>query len=358
MANSPSFRWLIEQYPDAYILAVTATPYPKGGMRHLADEIVSPITMTELIEQGFLVPARYFIPSAIDLSGVAIDRKTQDYVAGQLSDRMNTAKLFGDMIASYKTMGENRPALCFAVSIEHSRRIVESFNAAGIPSAHIEADTPLEERQKIIRGLEENRIKIISNVGCLTTGVDIPAVSCIIMARPTKSYMLHIQCLGRATRIHPGKEDFIVLDHAANIQEHGFIEHEREVDLDGKEVKKKDIQLSMCSICYRAFVGTICPSCGKNKKGNVNEERNTDTDTSVQLVEIRSAEDLEKTRIQTFTDSCIKKAERNGYKPGWIYHQIKKRFGEKHAKGQWSKLKAIVPRSTRQAGDTDNPFDE
>jgi superfamily II DNA or RNA helicase len=237
---------------------------------------------------------------------------------------------------------------------------MENFNAAGIPSAHIEANTSLEERQKIIEELEANRIKIICSVGTMTTGVDIPCISCIIMARPTKSYTLFIQSLGRGTRTFPSKENFIVLDHAANIEEHGLIENERDIDLDGKETKGKKVRIVMCKECFRAFVGTICPSCSTNNKGGSSEEsaRNTETDESVELVEVKSTVDLEKSRIVNFLDKTIEKARRKGYKPGWIYHQLKARFGEKHAKSYWSKIKEIVPDRTRQTGQYYNPFDE
>jgi DNA repair protein RadD len=358
MASSPSFRWLLDNYDENFILGVTATPYSKGGLRHIADEMVAPISMTELIAQGYLVPAKYYIPSKIDLSGLAIDKKTGDYALGPLESRMDSAILFGDIIASYRRLGEDRPTLCFAVSVAHSIHLMENFNAAGIPSAHIEADTSLEARQKIIGELEANRIKIICSVGTMTTGVDIPCVSCIIMARPTKSYTLYVQAMGRATRTFPGKENFIVLDHAANIEEHGLIENEREIDLDGKESKERKIQIVMCKQCFRAFVGTVCPSCSTNKKGSSNEERNTSTDERVELVEVKSTVDLEKARINSFVEKTIEKARRRNYKAGWVYHQLKERFGDKHAKSQWTKIKELLPDRPRQASYSDHPFDE
>ena len=48
----------------------------------------------------------------------------------------------------------------------------------------------------------------------LTEGFDDPEVSCIAMARPTRSEGLYAQCVGRGTRRHPGKRDCLVLDFA------------------------------------------------------------------------------------------------------------------------------------------------
>jgi hypothetical protein len=43
-------------------------------------------------------------------------------------------------------------------------------------------------------------------------GYDHPSVNCIIMARPTCSSLLYTQCIGRGTRIAPGKTDCLVID--------------------------------------------------------------------------------------------------------------------------------------------------
>jgi superfamily II DNA or RNA helicase len=57
-------------------------------------------------------------------------------------------------------------------------------------------------------------------VGVLTEGYDAPATSCIIMARPTKSRSLYVQCVGRGTRLAPGKLDCIILDITDNTLKH------------------------------------------------------------------------------------------------------------------------------------------
>lgn len=350
LAASPSFLWLVENYPDAFFLPVTATPYAKRGLRHIADEMVSPISMLELIQQGYLVRPRYFIPSKVDLTGVEIDKKTHDYVTEQLVQRMDDAALFGDMIEAYQKFASGRPALCFAVSIEHSLHIVESFNKAGIRTVHIEAGTSQTERDEVVRQLENREIDVISNVGILTTGIDIPCASCIIMARPTQSYNLYIQILGRGTRTYEGKNDFIILDHAANIEQHGLIEIEKEVDLDGKLSKPRDFRVVICSGCYRAFdplVSKECPECGLVSKNESKEaSRNTTIDETIELTEIKNIEQLESMQIQAFIKKSLEKAVRRGYKAGWIFHQVKERFGESHAKANWSKIKKQLPAQT------------
>jgi DNA repair protein RadD len=267
MATSDSYKKIIEDYPEAVIVGVTATPYCKKSLLHVASTIVKPISMTQLVEQGYLVPARYFAPYQPDLTGVEVSRSTGDYKQDQLGRAMEKRSIVGDIVTHWKRLAENRPTLCFAVNIEHAKMIVEIFNAAGVGAEHHDADSSDEERDAAIKRLVTGETRIISNVGIFCTGVDIPAVGCIVMARPTKSYNLHIQVLGRGTRAAPGKEDFLVLDHAGNVLEHGFISDEPAASLAGMITVSKP-KIFTCDFCYaigekKVTYKNPCFSCGK-----------------------------------------------------------------------------------------------
>jgi len=236
VTDNDQYKWLLDQYPDAYVLGVTATPHLKNGMRHVADVVVKTITPQGLINRGFVVPARYFATAnKVDLSDVKIVRG--DYHQNQLGEKMSA--LVGDVVENYRKFADGLPALAFAVNVKHSKSIAETFNRAGISCAHVDADTPYDERMQLVKKLTDGEIKIISSVGTLTTGFDCPPARAIIVCRPTQSYNLHIQILGRGSRPYPGKENFIVIDHAGNTLRHGFYETDRDCNLDGDGKKKK-----------------------------------------------------------------------------------------------------------------------
>lgn len=69
----------------------------------------------------------------------------------------------------------------------------------------ITAKTKSEERDNIITGFKDGNIKIVFNVGVLTTGFDHPSLDCIILIRPTRSIGLYYQMIGRGVRIAEGK---------------------------------------------------------------------------------------------------------------------------------------------------------
>lgn len=345
--GSESYHWLMSQYPDAYVVGVSATPHVKKGLRHIADEVVYPITVKELTDQGFLVPARYFIPSTPDFSAVSV--RNGEYDARELAAELDKAAIYGDVIESYRTLGENRPALAFAINIKHSLHIVDAFNQAGIPAAHLEADTPQSERERILKQLEVGELKVVSNVGVLTVGVDLPFVSCLILARPTLSYNLSMQIIGRGTRPAPGKNDFIVLDHAGNVLEHGPHDEERVCNLDGfgKEGAKKK-EMRRCDKCFFAWPPLHpkepCPACNYLPPSAPPSEREEPkVNTEATLVEYKKSDDVRQKEkdIRYFVNIC----RRQGKKQGWVFYKLKDKYGEHYATRVWPYVQQLFRES-------------
>lgn len=347
-AQCDSYHWLVAQYPEAFFLSVTATPHVKKGLRHIANRVVYPISINDLIQLGFLVPPRYYAPSKPDLSGVHTDSKTGDYVIKELADvMMGQGKLAGDLVTHYRELGENRPAVAFAVNIAHSHMIVAQFNEAGIPAAHMAQEFKDAQRAEMLGRLKSGELKVISNVGILGVGIDMPFVSAIILARPTKSYNLFIQQVGRGTRPCEGKADFLVLDHAGNIDKHGFIENERICDLDGEGRRAPgEKQPRTCQVCYFVWEPGEdekppyqCPECGDIPAKSEKEAAVVTVDATIKLAEIKRT----KFELRARLDHFIIEAKSHLYKPGWVFHKIKGEFGEFAAKQAWNEIERRVP---------------
>lgn len=361
-AVSPSFRWLVEKYAGTFFLPVTATPHVKDGLRHVADHVVYPITIRELIEQNYLVGPEYYAPSTPDLSRVKVDSRTGDFDLGDLEKAMSGSKIYGDMIASYKRFAFNRPTLLFCVSVEHSKNIEATFNAAGISTEHIDAKMPTQERNEVLERLESGLTKVVTNVGIFTTGVDIPSLGCVMLARPTKSYNLYIQILGRGTRAFPGKKNFIVLDHADCINRHGLIECEKLCNLDGENDTDKPVTIT-CSECYHvwdpfeqfirkfpkvfprkkdyicegvvfldgATEGEVCGHDNKPESDGGGGPRTITVEEEYDLQKISDEEIQLKIAVQSKIVELCQTAVTRDYKPHWVWHRVASTFGEKAA---------------------------
>lgn len=324
-ATSQRYHRLIGKFPEAYYMCVTATPYCKDSLEHVAQKIIKVISMKELIEQGYLVPPRYYAPSIPDLCGVKT--KNDDYDIQQLDDILNKSNPIGDVVSSWKKLAENRSTLLFAVSVNHSERIAATFRWAGISAEHVDAETPEDERAALIKKLVSGEVKILSNVGIFCTGVDIPEVSCVVMVRPTKSYTLFIQQAGRGTRPATNKKDFILIDHAGNLFRHGCIMDEREGWLCAvPKNKMKDFEkipnLANCPKCFAVYNlnCATCPSCG---------EENLKKAKKLEPIQAEITEpDKEHLRIIGRRNELKGIAKRRGYKNGWVYHMMCAEFGE------------------------------
>lgn len=366
LAGSNAFHWLVDTYPDCFYLPVSATPHVKKGLRHVADEVVYPIGVRELIAQGFLVKPEYYAPAKPDLSRVKIDSKTGDYQMNQLSAAMEQVNLYGDMAESYRRYADGLPGLVFCVSVEHSQQVCAMFNSLGIVTDHMDGTMPPKVRAEKIKLLESGKVKVITSVGTLTTGVDIPCVQCIILARPTKSYNLYIQILGRGTRPYAGKSRFLVLDHSNAIEEHGFIENERSCDLDGKDTKNVTEPTITCKQCYHVwdpieqynelnndyFNKTkrdyVCQMCGADMKPeNVREEKERETDETYELRKI-SEDVINETPMQFQIRKLVKKCLQKHYKIGWVYHKAVEEFGEMQAKANFGFAKRVYNEILRE----------
>ena len=221
--------------------------------------LIETATVSDLITARHLVPTKVFAPVRPDLSGVRVERG--DYVEKQLSERMNTAQLVGDIIEHWHRLGERRPTVIFAVNVAHSVHIRDEFRRSGVLAEHIDGSTPLEGRDAILAKLAAGTIEIITNCQVLTEGWDCPEVSCIVLARPTKSLGLYRQMVGRVLRPcrATGKSDALVIDHSGAVFMHGFVDDPITWEL--LQDRRAENKAHSARGTYQAPSLTTCPEC-------------------------------------------------------------------------------------------------
>lgn len=253
-------------FPKAKLLGVTGSPCrldnkPLGSQHGgLYDEMVVGISIAQLIERGFLVPPRVFAPSEqIDLSGLR-PKSGSDFNVDLLAAKMNKPKLTGNAIRQYREVCYGVPAVCWCVNIAHAQAVADAFNADGIPAAMLCGDHDTPYRDEVLGKLATGEIKVVTFVGLLVEGVDVPEIGCVILLRPTMSLSSYLQTIGRGLRPLPGKDCCFVLDHAGLTFRHGFADEERDWSLDwGERQKRKKsnsaptIQLEQCPGCGAVF---------------------------------------------------------------------------------------------------------
>lgn len=254
MAASPTWQKALGRYPRARKIGMTATPCRLDGKGlgkatgGLFDSMITGPSEVDLIRLGYLVRSRVMTGSAPEISAKALRSDKQLAVA------CDKTTLIGDVVENYRKHASDRKAAAFGVDQKHAQHIAESFRGAGVEWAYVDADTPESERQAIWKDLDFGNLRGVSSVGCISVGWDHPIVSCLIMARPTASLGLWKQMLGRGSRPHPGKSEFIVLDHAGNTSRHapyGRFEDAVEWSLDGDAVREvNDVSGPQVKVCW------------------------------------------------------------------------------------------------------------
>jgi superfamily II DNA or RNA helicase len=244
------------------VIGLSATP-ALGNGRGLGayyKAIVQAATYAELLEAKLLVPCRVFAPWSVDTRGL---KKTGDgdWSWAQAETRFNKKVLIGNVVETWKKLGDGRPTACFAQGVEHSIGLCDEFNRAGVPAAHIDADTDPEDREKVFAGLRDGSIQVACNFGVLTTGWDEPCVSCGILAFATDSLVKYMQVAGRMLRTFPGKSEALIIDHGDNVRRHGWPTEDHEWDLNPEEsVRDRDFKAREQQKKPREPI--CCPKCG------------------------------------------------------------------------------------------------
>lgn len=269
---------------SCFRLLVTATPRRQGKQNQLgefAKAMVTGISVKELIQRGYLAPARHFTIAAPKLDDVEIDSNTKEYNQQSLARKFEDKRLYQGVLDEWMRICLERKTIVFCVSskqaIEFTKMLVErGVKAKYVLSGKFEDDSMYSgERNEVIEGFRNNEFQVLVNVGVAVAGTDIPDVTCIVANYATTSMTKWRQSIGRGSRICEGKKDFIILDAGDNIRRLGFYDTNVEYSLwhdisqGGGLQPMKDCPVDKQDINHNKGCGArvpatckVCPCCG------------------------------------------------------------------------------------------------
>jgi len=332
-ANAGSWKKIIEAYPNAKILGVTATPC-RGDGRGLGinaggvfDALIEGPSIGELIDENHLVAPIVYAPlKQIDLSDVKIVRG--DYDTTQISTIVDKPKITGDAVQHYMKLCPGAPAVAFCVSVKHAENVAEEFRLKGYRAYSVNGEMDDDIRTRILDGLGNGTVDVVTSCDLISEGTDIPAIGCAILLRPTNSTGLYLQQVGRALRTSNGKEHAIILDHVGNVLNHGMPDAVREWTLEGKKKRRKkalddeeNIRVQQCQECFMVHEpAPKCPSCGfiapvrESIPDKVDGELTKITSEQKKIIKKERSREVSKARTMT---ELIEIQKERGYKNGW-----------------------------------------
>ena len=220
-------RRCMEINPDLKILGVTATHQRADSktLDCLYDNVFDVITEAEMTEQKRI-------------------SKIKVYVIDEVEDKKETFKVDPQYIyEKWEKYAKGRMTMAFCSTIEESKSLCDYFASRGVISRHVDGSGVYggdETRDEILTN--KTSVDFISNQGLLTAGLNIPAISCILLC----TYKSHItplkQRIGRGVRMHEGKDHCVILDFGISIVTHGILKiwgHNSDVKISYEKPKAK-----------------------------------------------------------------------------------------------------------------------
>ncbi len=344
--RAKSWDDIVRSYPDAVLLGFSATPNRADGrgLGNVFEEMVCAPSVAELTRQGRLVPATFYAPSEPDLKGI---RKTGgDFNKRQLGERVNTPQLVGDFVTHYLRLARDRKAIAYAVDRAHALHVCRELQLVGIAAEYLDGDTPIDERDGILRRLASGETRVVCNCGVLLEGFDCPDVDCIGILRPTESLPLYLQMIGRGLRSAPGKTDCLILDHSGAVYRHGLPTDDIRwsLDKDRRTVNRTQASrsrstgktLTNCPECAAIrMAGDPCRSCGWKPTRRPEAVSVHDGDLA-RVDRNRRTKPCEYSKADRarWHRQLVHIAKERGYKIGWAAYKHKEKFGQWPPRGK------------------------
>ena len=209
---------LNEANPEVHIVGVTATPF-RGDKWTMADTFARCAfarSITQMQAAGVLCALRWHpitLPS-LDLATVPTQTVDglPDWPDAPLSEQLTTPVALAETVAQTVPLIGARPALAFCADVRHAQALASKYRTQGTTAAAVWGTMPQRDRADVLAAWRSGAVQVVANVGVLVEGFDFPALSALIMARPTRNPGRYLQALGRGTRTHPDKVDTLVLD--------------------------------------------------------------------------------------------------------------------------------------------------
>jgi superfamily II DNA or RNA helicase len=315
-------------FPQAIYVGLTATPWRLGreNLGDVFEEVVQAPTPREMQKMGHIVKFSYYGVERANLE--AVGTVDGDFDERDLALACDRPELVEQAVSKWQALAAGRRTIVFATSVAHSQHLCEAFQHEGIAAEHVDGSTPKRERERIYQRLADGETQVLTSCSTLTEGFDVPAVSCVLLCRPTQSRSLYFQMLGRGSRPCPetDKRDCLAIDQGGNVERHRMLEELDRIELhpgqekkgnDGPPLKPCPPEQGGCGAWLYAF-RKRCPNCGFQLKPAKKYA------IAPGLERFLSEGDLE--RLQEYQQQ-LRQAYQSGYAPSWAAYKFRDRHG-------------------------------
>lgn len=223
-----SYMKIINAFPDAKLLGVTATPYRLSGegFTDIFEELIVSPSVKEFIDMGVLSKYDYYSVRPNSEIQRELDQikkfQSGDYTDADMTRICDNDHIRAQVVETYLKYAKGKKGIIYTINKEHNYNLCQDFREHGIRTVAIDSSTPSEIRTRYINDFKNGKIDIICNVNIFSEGFDCPDIEFIQLARPTQSLSMFLQQVGRGLRISEGKEKCLFLDNVGLYNRFGF----------------------------------------------------------------------------------------------------------------------------------------
>ena len=344
-AVAGSWRKVLDAYPSAFRLGVTATPerLDGQGLGNFFEVLIEGPGTWDLMQRGHLAECRVFIPP----NGARrhkLSKLAGEFRMDSAAEEMKRSVLMGDVVTHYKKHLFPRTAIAFCCTVDHAQFVADEFKRAGVRAAVIDGTLDKNTRRQMIQGLATGDVQVLCSCEVISEGTDVPSVGGALLLRPTNSLSLFLQQCGRCLRPAEGKPYAVILDHAGNVRKHGLPQDVQVWSLANRKLKNCDKReapmVRVCQSCFAAIPGgvEVCPFCGAEvakpkRKAIISDDDATLKEIRVEdaQIRIRAKQEKERRKKEQSQARTLEQlqalARERGYSPGWAYHIFNNRRG-------------------------------
>jgi len=228
-----------EDGADAEGFTATLARSDKSKLSQVWEEVAFRRDIAFMIRRKYLLDVRGKRIQVPDFTTKGLKTQAGDFQAEDLADALVDSLAPEKVAEAYVEYASDRSGLVFTPNVSSAYVFAEALVAHGISAEVVHGALPQEERRLIIKRLEAGDTQVLVNCMVLTEGFDSPRVSCVVIARPTKSSPLYQQMVGRGLRLFDGQTDCLVLDVVGASRQHGLASL---VDLSEREDKPEDLE--------------------------------------------------------------------------------------------------------------------
>lgn len=206
-ATAPSYRAILDAFPEAQVLGVTAT-FERAdgvGMHNVFESTAFRYELGEATMDGWLTPIKSVpIVCAASLDGIKLRGRgaDRDFDQQQLEDAI--ADLAASNVRSLLDVCGNHRLIVFTPGVKTAHATAEAFNRFRPGSAiAVDGEMDDDEKNEAVRKHQGGDCRYLVNCGVYVEGHDDPELDGIFDSAPSKSSTRARQKWGRPTRIWP-----------------------------------------------------------------------------------------------------------------------------------------------------------